>query len=106
MDHAHDKWGPLSRWSANAALRRAGVTQKDIVPAEIMARTAPRALLFIGGDLDPIVPQDMVKQLYAAARDPKELWIVHGAEHGGYAAAAGAEYTSRLVRFYSEHLLR
>ena len=105
MDHAHNKWGPLSRWSANAALRRAGVSGEDIVPADTIARTSPRAVLFIGGDLDPIVPQEMVQQLYAAARAPKELLIVHGAQHGGYVAAPGGEYAAKLVGFYSEHLL-
>jgi uncharacterized protein len=105
MDHAHDKWGPLSRWSAEIALRHAGVPENDIVPLDTIARVAPRALLFIGGSADPIVPENMVVELYDAAHEPKELWIVSGAQHGGYASVAGNQYSSRLVRFYSEHLL-
>ena len=105
MDHAHDKWGPLSRWSAEFALRQAGVPENDIVPLDTIARVAPRALLFVGGSADPIVPENMVIELYNAAREPKDFWIVSGAQHGGYASVAGEEYSSRLVRFYSEHLL-
>ncbi|MFL6620751.1 MAG: alpha/beta hydrolase, partial [Povalibacter sp.] len=106
MDHAHNKWGPLSSWSARAALRRVGVPEKDIVPIESIASVAPRPILFIGGGADSIVPEDMVNKLYAAAREPKEIWIVPGAVHGGYAGIAGEQYSGRLVRFYSEHLLR
>jgi uncharacterized protein len=105
MDHAHDKWGPLSRWPATVALRRAGVPENDIVPEEIIANVAPRAMLFIGGDLDTIVPQEMVADLYEAARPPKDIWIIPGAHHGDYTKVAGAQYSGRLVRFYSEHLL-
>jgi hypothetical protein len=43
--------------------------------------------------------------LYEAARQPKSLWVVPGADHGGYAQVAAAEYGHRLKEFFSDNLL-
>jgi alpha-beta hydrolase superfamily lysophospholipase len=66
---------------------------------------APRALFFIAGDEDSIVPADLSQQLYAAASEPKELWIIHGARHGEYRQVAGDEFGRRMVAFYDRALL-
>lgn len=105
ISNAHDKWGPISRWPADLALWRAGVRNADSAPERTIAKVAPRAILFIAGESDPIVRPDMVQQLFTAARQPKELWIVPGAQHGDYAQSAGTQYGERLVRFFSERLL-
>jgi pimeloyl-ACP methyl ester carboxylesterase len=36
---------------------------------------------------------------YAAAQEPKEMWIVPGAGHGGYSQADPAEYQQRVLEF-------
>lgn len=64
-----------------------------------------RPLLVIGGEADPVVPASMVRQLYEAAERPKDLWIVPGAGHGGYADLAGPLYQARLVSFFESALL-
>ena len=38
-------------------------------------------VLFIHGTEDKTVPVDHSKRLFAAAREPKDLWIVNGAAH-------------------------
>jgi fermentation-respiration switch protein FrsA (DUF1100 family) len=55
-------------------------------PAEAAAMIAPAPLLIVHGDLDGYFPVDHAEQLYAAARDPKELWIEHGFGHAESAA--------------------
>jgi fermentation-respiration switch protein FrsA (DUF1100 family) len=50
-------------------------------PAEAAALIAPAPLLIVHGDQDLFFPVDHAQQLYAAARDPKELWIVPGFGH-------------------------
>lgn len=40
-----------------------------------------KPMLFIHGDKDDFVPTRMVYQLYDAKPQPKQLWIVEGAEH-------------------------
>jgi pimeloyl-ACP methyl ester carboxylesterase len=56
----------------------------DVVPmspADAAARIAPVPLLIVHGDQDAFFPVDHAQELYAAARDPKELWIVPGFGH-------------------------
>ncbi len=55
-------------------------------PAAAAAQIAPTPLLIVHGDLDGYFPVDHAQQLYAAARDPKELWIVPGFGHAESAA--------------------
>lgn len=44
-------------------------------PVEVAGRIAPVPLLVVHGDADPFFPLDHGRQLYGAARDPRELWI-------------------------------
>ena len=50
-------------------------------PNEAAARIAPVPLLVVHGDKDLYFPPDHAQQLYDAAREPKELWIVPGFGH-------------------------
>jgi pimeloyl-ACP methyl ester carboxylesterase len=50
-------------------------------PAEAAARIAPTPLLIVHGDRDEYFPADHAEQIFAAARQPKELWIVPGLAH-------------------------
>lgn len=58
--------------------------------------------LFIHGDRDEVIGLDLGKRLYAAARDPKEFWLVKSAGHNDIADVAGAEYTGRLRAFIAQ----
>jgi len=50
-------------------------------PAEAAARVAPIPFLVVHGDRDLYFPVEHAHQLYEAAREPKELWIVPGFGH-------------------------
>ena len=50
-------------------------------PAEAAALIAPTPLLIVHGDQDAFFPVDHAEQIYAAAREPKDLWIVPGFGH-------------------------
>src|SRR5262249_541208 len=50
-------------------------------PAEAAARIAPIPFLVVHGDRDPYFPVEHAYQLYSAAREPKELWVVPGFGH-------------------------
>jgi pimeloyl-ACP methyl ester carboxylesterase len=52
-----------------------------VPPADAAARIAPTPLLIVHGDRDGYFPVDHARQLYEAAHDPKELWIVPGFGH-------------------------
>lgn len=92
------RWGALSQMPAVWAKRWSG--WDGLVVSQGLAGLAPRPLLLIAGAADTQVPIVNTMMLYAQAREPKQLWIVAGAAHGGYATVAGDEYESRLVAFF------
>jgi dipeptidyl aminopeptidase/acylaminoacyl peptidase len=102
----HRRFGPVSRLPALLAIARSGMRlDPDVQPGVVVGKVAPRPLLLVGGSDDETVPPFMVRELYARASEPKELWIVEGAGHGGYALVAPEEYPRRLTSFFSKALL-
>jgi uncharacterized protein len=67
-------------------------------------RIAPRPILFTHGTLDEIVPLRHARMLFAAAEEPKELWIVPGAHHVGARDDDPDAYFERVERFVSQVL--
>jgi pimeloyl-ACP methyl ester carboxylesterase len=63
-------------------------------PAQAAGLIAPVPLLIVHGDRDLFFPVDHAEQLYAGARDPKELWIVPGFGHAE--SAAGPDLLDRI----------
>jgi len=61
-------------------------------------------LLIISGTEDAHTTQLETERLYAAARVPKELWIVPGARHFNMHTYAGREYEQRISTFLSQYL--
>ncbi len=69
-----------------------------------ISRLAPRPLLMIHGGGDTYIKPDMTGDLFACAREPKELWIVEGAKHNQALQTAGEEYRRRVLEFFDRHL--
>jgi dipeptidyl aminopeptidase/acylaminoacyl peptidase len=99
-------WGPLSVWAALFLVRRAGVDLSNVRPVDHLREIAPRPLLMISGGLDTDTPPPVMRRLFAAASEPKELWFLEKAWHGGYLEVAPAEYEARVVGFLDRALLR
>jgi dipeptidyl aminopeptidase/acylaminoacyl peptidase len=97
------RWGLLSELPAYLALR-AGGTPLDMPSKDVIGTISPRPVLIVGGELDPLVPEWMARLMFAAAREPKELYIVPGGHHADYAHVAPREYESRVVDFYRRTL--
>lgn len=96
-------WGFVSRLPARWALRRGGLRFEDPQPREAVAALAPRPLLVVQGTSDVTVPPFMAEAIHAAAREPRELYLVEGAPHGNYHQAAPG-YGTRLVAFFQRAL--
>jgi dipeptidyl aminopeptidase/acylaminoacyl peptidase len=75
-----------------------------IAPVKVIAAIAPTPVLIIAGEGDKLIPADNGRKLFVAAGDPKELWIIPGADHGGTLAAAGREYEKRVGEFFEKNL--
>ncbi|MEK7382997.1 MAG: alpha/beta fold hydrolase [Elusimicrobiota bacterium] len=73
-------------------------------PVEAAGRIGPRPLLVIGGELDNLMPVEDVRRVFAAAQEPKQLWLVPGAFHAKCREAAGLEYESRVSGFFAKNL--
>ena len=85
--------------------RRVGNPKVDSFnPVEAAGRIAPRPLFVIGGEKDNLMPEDDVRRVFDAAREPKQLWIVPGAYHAKCREAAGVEYETRVAGFFTRNL--
>jgi pimeloyl-ACP methyl ester carboxylesterase len=54
---------------------------EPVPPAEAAARISPVPLLIVHGDKDLYFPPEHARQLYAGAREPRELWLIPGFGH-------------------------
>jgi pimeloyl-ACP methyl ester carboxylesterase len=68
-----------------------------VPPADAAAKIAPTPLLIVHGDKDEYFPPDHAEQLFEAAHQPKELWIVPGFGHAENAAEAAL--VDRIARW-------
>src|SRR5512144_1562260 len=75
-----------------------------VSPVTAIAGISPAPVLIIAGEGDELIPVDNGRRVYAAAKEPKELWIVPGAGHGGTIAAAESEYEKRVGEFFDKSL--
>jgi dipeptidyl aminopeptidase/acylaminoacyl peptidase len=91
----------LRRLIVGAFKRQTGIHPRQFSPVDVVDEISPRPLLLIYGEYEALSGQ----LLYEAAGEPKELWIVEGAGHGGYEAAAPGEYQQRVSAFFDAHLL-
>jgi uncharacterized protein len=73
-------------------------------PIEAVAAVSPRPLLLIHSSTDTLIPVAQAHQFFAAAREPKELWIVQGTEHCGGYFADRAGYVARVAGFFEQYL--
>jgi uncharacterized protein len=94
--------GKRGRWLAPALVLQLrpqiGITAADLRPVDhIAALRCP--ILMIGGTADRNTTLEDTQLLFAAAREPKELWLIRDAGHVDFLRAAGDEYRRRITAF-------
>ncbi len=100
----YGKYGALTSWPALWAARHAGIDLEAVRPVDHIGALAPRPLLVITGASDTDTPVAVMERVLAAAGEPKEMWVMPGVGHGGYAAAAPEVYLPRVVAFFDRAL--
>ena len=92
-------------WFLLATYRlRFGVWPRAVSPRDSAARLSPRAMLLIQGAEDTRMPLAETQRMFADAGEPKELWVIDGAQHlEGYGIAPQA-YLDRLIKFFQAYL--
>lgn len=63
-----------------------------------IARLAPIPILIIHGTADKIIPVHHAQRLYAAASEPKQLWLIPNQAH--IQSLSRANVQQRLLEFY------
>jgi pimeloyl-ACP methyl ester carboxylesterase len=81
-----------------------GVDARLISPIDHIGHISPRSVLLIFGEHEVVSGHAYAQ--FAAAGEPKSLWIVPSVGHGGYLQAWPEEYEARVVSFFDEALLQ
>jgi fermentation-respiration switch protein FrsA (DUF1100 family) len=64
----------------------------------------PAPVLVVGGTLDANTSEPETRELYAAAHEPRALWLVPGAAHEDFSRVDPAGYRAHVIRFLRRHL--
>ncbi|HKD74182.1 MAG TPA: alpha/beta fold hydrolase [Ktedonobacterales bacterium] len=83
---------------------RAGYRFGQVEPVREVSLLTPRPLLVIHGTGDETIPYQHSERLYAAASDPKELWLVDGAAHCGAYFDDRKLYCRKVAEFFDSAL--
>jgi fermentation-respiration switch protein FrsA (DUF1100 family) len=89
---------PATIFALDEMAKEDGFRPEDVSPEKaVAARSFP--ILLICGTRDHTIPCRHAERIYRAARGPKELWIVDGAEHASALGRAPGEYENRVIGF-------
>ncbi|SRR5579885_553638 len=108
LDHRMTRYlGPLGHALSPVLLRwmavNIGLRADQLRPISHIAQVdAP--LLLIGGESDRYTPPRETLAMYAAARQPKQLWLVPDADHVDLQRYSGDEYRRRILTFFNRIL--
>jgi alpha-beta hydrolase superfamily lysophospholipase len=84
---------------------RLGISPSELKPIDrIGSLHCP--ILMIGGAIDEHTTVTDTQRLFAAAREPKELWIIQGAAHVDFLHARGDDYRRRVLSFFEHTFAR
>jgi fermentation-respiration switch protein FrsA (DUF1100 family) len=91
---------PLLSWQLKPRL---GISADDLRPIDkVSGFRVPR--LFIAGEKDRHTTLVESQQMFSAASEPKELWVVPRAEHIDLYPFAKEEYERRILAFFGKYL--
>ena len=101
--------GPLGVWPLRPlalylGAKTIGIDPELVRPIDDIDAISPRPVLIMHGGRDALVPDDTGERLYAAADEPKFLWLAPDAEHVQLSTRYPAEYEARVIRFFDDAL--
>jgi fermentation-respiration switch protein FrsA (DUF1100 family) len=84
---------------------RMNISPHELEPISGIARLASPVLIAAGSS-DEHTTLEESQELYAAAKDPKELWVVFGARHQDLLNYDPTGYDQHVIKFLDIHLKR
>jgi fermentation-respiration switch protein FrsA (DUF1100 family) len=91
---------PLLSWQLKPRL---GIDSQGLRPIDHIGTNHVPKLLIAGAE-DQHTTLAESRQMFAAAGEPKELWVVAGAKHVDLYAVEKAEYEQRVLVFFEKYL--
>jgi dipeptidyl aminopeptidase/acylaminoacyl peptidase len=79
---------------------RTGVKLSQVNSSRDLAAMRPRPVLVIHSADDNLFPLHHAQQMYEAANEPKDIWIVSGLPHINPITGYEAEYKDKIVAFF------
>lgn len=92
---------PPAIWFAQV---RAGFLAHEADPMKYIGRISPRPIFIIGGAQDVRIPPENQQQLFSAAGEPKQLWIVPEAHHLEARSLFPREYEKQVIEFFDKYI--
>ena len=89
----------LAPLMAMRSVEKEGGFNPDDVSPEKAAALRPFPLLLICGTCDRTIPCRHAQRIYEAARGPKELWLVEGAQHASALGYSPVDYERHVISF-------
>jgi uncharacterized protein len=83
---------------------RAGVNMNHVRPMDVIGQISPRPLLIIHEQGDPVIPPDNSLRNFAAAGQPKQIWLTPGSSHGQAQIVAKSDYQATVTKFFETAL--
>lgn len=84
--------------------QQTGVNIRSVRPLDVIGQISPRPILLIHGAKDTIIPVENSYRLYAAAGEPKQLYILPEVWHGGFLQAEPQVFPATILRFLDKYL--
>ena len=92
----------LAKWMIG---RRVGLPLEVAEPLPVVRSFSPRPLFVIACDRDAVIGWQETQRLHQGAGEPKQWWLIPGADHARGWQAARDEYEQRVVEFFRRALL-
>ena len=89
-------FAPFIVWFAES---QTGSQISRVRPIDVVAGISPRPIMFIHGALDDTIPVINSYELYARAEEPKALFILPNAGHGGLYQADSQKFEREVLFF-------
>lgn len=95
----------IQNWTLWLAEKRKGFDRDQVCPLNVVNRISPRPLLVIHGTNDRRILEPQVRRLFAAAQQPKDLWLVPGATHATIRTPVLDEMVPQVIAFFDQALV-
>jgi fermentation-respiration switch protein FrsA (DUF1100 family) len=82
-----------------------GISMDKVRPVDEIGKISPRPVFIIDGWDGSAIAMNAPYRLYAAAREPKQVWVEAGVPHLNMYSMYKEQYTQKVIGFFETYLL-